>query len=231
MQLENLHQLYINEQSLHERYNFIAGIDEAGRGPIAGPVVIAAVILDFKHPISGINDSKKLSSRKREELFPQITQQAIDFAVVEISSAQIDKVNILQAVLEGMREAINALSVKPELCLIDGNILPSGLSFPAQACVKGDAIYASIAAASILAKVTRDKIMLEQDAVFPQYGFARHKGYPTSQHLQALKIYGPCPLHRFSYQPVKDSIRLFSGKKDTDKKKSNISGILSPETN
>ncbi|MFO7660571.1 MAG: ribonuclease HII [Candidatus Cloacimonadaceae bacterium] len=195
--------LYQNEAALHKRCKLVAGVDEAGRGPIAGPVVVAAVILNSQDQIDGINDSKQLSAKKREQLFDIITEKAMAYSIIEISHQRIDEINILQAVLEGMRQAVESLSERPGLCLIDGNKLPCGLKVKARACIKGDATYASIAAASILAKVHRDRIMRAHDISYPVYGFSRHKGYPTVQHLQALREYGPCPIHRLSYAPLK----------------------------
>jgi len=195
--------LYERELALSDQYQLIAGVDEAGRGPIAGPVVIAAVILNLSSPIEGINDSKQLSHKQREVLFPLIVETALAFSIIEISHLRIDEINILQAVLEGMKQAIETLSVTPQLCLIDGNKLPTGLKIEARPIIKGDSTYASIAAASILAKVTRDRIMTEHDATFPMYGFAQHKGYPTEQHLSALHEYGACPIHRLTYAPVR----------------------------
>lgn len=198
--------LYQNEAALHKQFRQIAGVDEAGRGPIAGPVVVAAVILSPEVPIDGINDSKQLSAKKRELLFDIITSQALAYSIIEVSHRKIDEINILQAVLEGMRQAVESLQIKPGLCLVDGNKLPPGLKTKARACVKGDATYASISAASILAKVYRDRIMTEHDVTYPAYGFARHKGYPTSQHLQAVQEHGPCPIHRMSYAPLKQPV-------------------------
>lgn len=195
--------LYQNEKALMTHFKLIAGVDEAGRGPIAGPVVIAAAILNHKQPIAGINDSKQLSTTKREKLYSEIINKALAYAIIEVSHQRIDEINILQAVLEGMRQAINALKIRPDLCLIDGNKIPVSLDVIARACIKGDGTYASIAAASILAKVHRDKLMSELDATYPAYGFAKHKGYPTAQHLKALQDNGPCPIHRFTYAPVR----------------------------
>jgi ribonuclease HII len=195
--------LYKNEQAFQKQYKLVAGIDEAGRGPIAGPVVVAAVILDKKHPVIGINDSKQLSATKREKLFHEILEKAIAYSIIQVSHQRIDEINILQAVLEGMKQALESLSIKPGICLIDGNKIPSGLIINTRACINGDATYASIAAASIMAKVCRDRFMIEQDALYPEYGFARHKGYPTGQHLKALQDNGPCPIHRLTYAPVK----------------------------
>jgi len=194
--------LYKNELKLAKIYPLIAGVDEAGRGPIAGPVVIAAVILNHDFQLDGINDSKKLSHKQREALFPLIIANAVAYSVIEVSHQRIDEINILQAVLEGMKLAIEALTVKPKICLIDGNKLPNGLKMDNRAVIKGDSLYASIAAASILAKVTRDSIMTGHDITYPAYGFAQHKGYPTQQHLKALQINGPCPIHRMTYAPV-----------------------------
>jgi ribonuclease HII len=195
--------LYNNEKNLIRHYKIIAGVDEAGRGPIAGPVVVAAVILDHRHPIPGINDSKQLSAFKREKLYAEIIKYALAFNIVEVSHQRIDDINILQAVLEGMKQSVSSLAIKPHLCLIDGNKVPVGIRTKTLACVKGDTIYASIAAASILAKVHRDRIMADHDALYPEYGFKQHKGYPTAKHLKALQEFGPCPIHRLTYAPVR----------------------------
>lgn len=186
----------------------IAGVDEAGRGPLAGPVVVAAVVLDPNRPIAGLDDSKKLSERRREQLFPLIIEQALDYAVIHVEPARIDSLNILQATLTGMREAVRALRCNPTLALIDGNRTPQGMSIECKTLVGGDAIEPAIMAASILAKVTRDRFMVELAAQFPQYGFDKHKGYPTQDHMQALREYGPCPQHRRSFAPVKASLAL-----------------------
>ena len=177
------------------------GVDEAGRGPLAGPVVAAAVILDPDQPIDGLNDSKKLSARRRETLAVQIRTRALAWAVAEASVEEIDGINILQASLLAMRRAVESLAIKPELALIDGNRCPR-LDCPAQAVVGGDGKIASIAAASILAKTVRDAGMLALHEVYPMYGFDRHMGYPTAFHLQALRTHGPSPVHRRSYAPV-----------------------------
>lgn len=195
--------LYENEFSLSGQYSLIAGVDEAGRGPIAGPVVIAAVILNHNYVIDGINDSKQLSLKQRNMLYPQIIENAIAYSIIEVSHQTIDEINILQAVLEGMKQAVESLSVTPQLCLIDGNKLPKGVNIESRAVIKGDSLFASIAAASILAKVTRDRIMTEHDVDYPQYGFAKHKGYPTALHLKALQEHGICPIHRLTYAPVR----------------------------
>ncbi|OQA94023.1 MAG: Ribonuclease HII [Spirochaetes bacterium ADurb.Bin218] len=182
----------------------IIGVDEAGRGSLAGPVVIAAVILDFKNPIEGINDSKKLTPIKREKLFEQIIQSAIAYKIVEVDVNYIDKYNILQATLKGMFESASAISQPFDLCLIDGNKVPDGLFCPGKSIIHGDTLSASIAAASILAKVYRDRLMRTLDKFYPLYGFAKHKGYGTAQHLTALKLYGPCSIHRKTFSPVSE---------------------------
>lgn len=180
----------------------IAGVDEAGRGPLAGPVVVAAVILDPARPIKGLNDSKKLSARQRGALFETIRSHALAFSIVEISHQQIDELNILQATLLGMSQAVSALKLTPQRVMIDGNQVPKPLEGIATALIGGDASEPSISAASILAKVHRDRLMNQMDARFPGYGFAKHKGYPTPEHLNALALLGPCEIHRRSYAPV-----------------------------
>ncbi|HXD83404.1 MAG TPA: ribonuclease HII [Rudaea sp.] len=183
-----------------------AGVDEAGRGPLAGPVVVAAVILDPARPIAGLADSKTLSAARREKLDAQIRERALAFSVIEIGVADIDSLNILQATLLGMSRALAALAPAPRLALIDGNRLPKDLCCTARAIVDGDATEPAIGAASILAKVARDRILCELDAVHPGYGFARHKGYPTPEHFAALERLGPCPEHRRSFAPVKQML-------------------------
>lgn len=183
--------------------SLIAGVDEAGRGPLAGPVVVAAVILDPTQPITGLADSKILNAARREALDAQIRQRALAFSVIEIGVADIDRLNILQATLLGMSRALAALSPAPELALIDGNRLPKDLCCAAHAIVDGDATEPAIGAASILAKVARDRILCGLDSIHPGYGFAQHKGYPTPEHLAALRQLGPCPEHRRSFAPVK----------------------------
>jgi ribonuclease HII len=177
------------------------GVDEAGRGPLAGPVVAAAVILDPDKPIVGLNDSKKLSAKRRASLAIEIRVKALAWAVAEASVEEIDRINILQASLLAMCRAVDGLALRPERALIDGNKCPP-LDCPAEAIVGGDGKVASIAAASILAKTVRDAGMLALHAVYPVYGFDRHKGYPTAFHLQALRAHGPSPVHRRSYAPV-----------------------------
>lgn len=180
----------------------LAGVDEAGRGPLAGDVVAAAVILDPDKPIEGLNDSKKLTEKRREILFEEITLRARSWCIARASVAEIDQLNILQASLLAMKRAVDGLSVVPEHVLVDGNKLPRW-SYPAEAVVKGDSRVAAISAASILAKVTRDREMCQLDKQYPGYGFAGHKGYPTRTHLAALEQLGITPVHRTSYGPVK----------------------------
>lgn len=181
--------------------HLLAGTDEAGRGPLAGSVVAAAVILNPENPIQGLTDSKKLSEKKRDELFGQIQEKALCFAIAESTVAEIDQLNILQASLLAMHRAVQALTIQPEFVAVDGNKLPRW-DYASQAVVKGDARVAAIAAASILAKVTRDRQLIELDKQYPGYGFAAHKAYPTKQHLQALQTLGVTPAHRRSYKPV-----------------------------
>lgn len=180
----------------------IAGVDEAGRGPLCGPVVAAAVILDPERPIAGLADSKKLSAAKREKLALEIKSHALAWSIAEASVLEIDQLNILHATMLAMRRAVDALSMRPTEVLIDGNRLPSGLTMAARAIVKGDALEPAISAASILAKTYRDALLDEMDMRYPQYGFAGHKGYPTATHLKALKEFGASPEHRKSFAPV-----------------------------
>ncbi|PRD70525.1 ribonuclease HII [Malikia spinosa] len=184
----------------------VAGVDEAGRGPLAGPVVAAAVILDERQPIAGLADSKKLSAARREALYDEIRAKALCCCVAQASVEEIDRLNILQATLLAMQRAVAGLRLKPGLVLVDGNRLPL-LEMRAEAIVKGDAKVAAISAASILAKVTRDRGLELLDQHYPQYGFARHKGYGTAEHLQALRLHGPCPEHRRSFAPVAQAER------------------------
>jgi ribonuclease HII len=179
----------------------IAGVDEAGRGPLAGPVVAAAVILDDLNPIKGLNDSKKLSPKRREKLYDEIRAKALCCSVAQASVEEIDRLNILQATLLAMRRAVEGLRLKPHKVLVDGNRLPV-LDVLAEAIVGGDAIVPAISAASILAKVTRDRCCQELDLQYPQYGFAGHKGYGTAVHLAALNAHGACPEHRKTFAPV-----------------------------
>jgi ribonuclease HII len=181
----------------------IAGVDEAGRGPLAGPVSVAAVILDPERRIAGLNDSKKLTEAKREALYPQIIECALAWRIEFVECDEIDRLNILQATLTGMRRALEGLMPSADAARIDGNQVPLGLPCPAEALVGGDAIEPAIMAASILAKVARDRRMIELHARYPHYGFDRHKGYPSPAHLAALAAHGPCPEHRQSYAPVR----------------------------
>lgn len=180
----------------------IAGVDEVGRGPLAGDVVAAAVILDISRPIEGLADSKALSEKKRERLFEEIQINALSFCIARANVQEIDSLNILQASLLAMRRAVEGLHVQPDHVLVDGNRLPQW-RYTAEAVVQGDSKIEAIGAASILAKVTRDREMVELDATYPGYGFAAHKGYPTKQHMAALKALGICPIHRCSFAPVK----------------------------
>ncbi|TAM95192.1 MAG: ribonuclease HII [Rhodanobacteraceae bacterium] len=180
----------------------VAGVDEAGRGPLAGPVVVAAVILDPARPVDGLADSKQLSARRREELYALIVERAVAHAIVRVEAAEIDRVNILQATLLGMTRALRALPIVPALALIDGNRLPNALPCAARAIIGGDASEPAISAASILAKVVRDRILCGYESRWPGYGFVQHKGYPTPRHLDALARLGPCPEHRRSFAPV-----------------------------
>ncbi|MGM0536674.1 MAG: ribonuclease HII [Pseudomonadota bacterium] len=186
----------------------LAGVDEVGRGPLVGSVVAAAVILDVARPIAGLTDSKQLSAQRRESLDTDIRARALAFAVAEASAAEVDALNVHHATHLAMRRAIDALVPSAEYLLVDGNRLP-GHHVPGQAVVKGDARHPAIAAASILAKVARDAQMLALDARHPDYGFARHKGYPTREHLAALARLGPLPEHRRSFAPVKRQLALF----------------------
>ncbi len=188
---------------LRPAIGLIAGVDEAGRGPIAGPVVVAAVILDPARPIDGLADSKRLTAKRRAMLDVEIRRLAIAHAVVVVPAITIDRSNILAATLAGMREALAALTPSPVHALIDGNQLPMDLPCSAEAIVGGDALEPPISAASILAKVHRDRLLEDLDARFPSYGFARHRGYPTPEHLDALARLGPCPEHRRSFVPVR----------------------------
>lgn len=182
----------------------IAGVDEAGCGPLAGPVVVAAVTLDPARRINGLDDSKLLPEATREKLYARIVERAAAWSVVAIEVDEIDRINIYQARMAGMLRAISALSITPAFALIDGNRLPRHLPCRARAIVDGDAMVPSISAASIVAKITRDRIMRELDALWPGYGFARHKGYSVPEHLDALRRLGPCPQHRRSFAPVRE---------------------------
>ncbi|MCM5681038.1 ribonuclease HII [Schlegelella sp. S2-27] len=185
----------------------LAGVDEAGRGPLAGPVVAAAVILDDENRIEGLADSKQLSERTRERLFDEIRARALCCAIAEASVEEIDRLNILQATMLAMRRAVESLRLKPAKVLVDGNRLPV-LKVAAEAIVQGDAKVQAISAASILAKVHRDRLCLQLHELHPQYGFAEHKGYPTPEHLAALQAHGACAVHRRSFAPVRAVLRV-----------------------
>lgn len=179
----------------------VAGVDEAGRGPLMGPVVAAAVILDDLHPIKGLADSKKLTALRRDKLYDEIRAKALCFSIAQASAAEIDEINILQATMLAMRRAVEGLRLKPAKVLVDGNRIPT-LVIVAEAIVGGDALVPAISAASILAKVWRDRWCQEMDLAYPQYGFASHKGYGTAEHLVALQQHGACPEHRRTFAPV-----------------------------
>jgi ribonuclease HII len=182
----------------NEGFTAVCGCDEAGRGPLCGPVVAAAVILPRDVEIEGLNDSKKLTEKKREALFEIIKERAVAYAIAEASPAEIDEINILNASMLAMRRAVDALQIKADFALIDGNC-SRGFEIPTETVVKGDAKSASIAAASILAKVTRDRQCAELDRLYPEYGIAKHKGYPTKEHMDAVREHGPSPIHRRSF--------------------------------
>ena len=189
----------------------LAGVDEAGRGPLAGPVACAAVILDPRQPIEGLGDSKALSEAARERLFPIILQRCLAWQVVLVGREEIDELNILWATMAGMQRAVSALLPAATRALVDGNRVPPDMPCPTRALIGGDAIEPAIMAASILAKVSRDRHMLELHAQFPHYGFDRHKGYPTADHLAALTKFGPCPAHRRSFAPVREQQLILFG--------------------
>ena len=186
------------KELMSEGFNVVCGIDEAGRGPLAGPVCAAAVVLPTDLEIEGLNDSKKLTEKKREALFDVVKEKALAYSIVMVDEKTIDEINILQATLLAMRRAVEALDVKPDAALIDGNQKP-GLSIEERTVVKGDAKSMSIAAASILAKVSRDRFMLELDEQYPQYQFAKHKGYGTKLHYECIEEYGISPVHRLTF--------------------------------
>ena len=192
--------MYTFENTLREKgFTAVCGIDEAGCGPLAGPVYAAAVILNPDDPIEGLNDSKKLTEKKREALYPQIKKRALAWAIASATAQEIDEINILQARLLAMRRAVEMLSIRPDQALVDGNRDPDIPDVPSLLIVGGDGKSASIAAASILAKVTRDHAMLELDKQYPQYLFAKHKGYPTKLHVEKLLEHGACPEHRQTF--------------------------------
>lgn len=183
----------------------LCGVDEAGRGPLCGPVTAAAVILDPARPIAGLNDSKKLSAAKRDKLAVEIREKALAWCVAEASVEEIDRLNILHATMLAMQRAVAGLAIQPDKVMVDGNRCPP-ISIPCEAVVKGDALVQEISAASILAKTARDALLLELDQRYPQYGLAGHKGYPTAAHLAALRTHGACEIYRKSFGPVRDII-------------------------
>lgn len=186
----------------HKGWSLVAGVDEAGRGPLAGPLVVGAVVLPPRCFIAGLNDSKQLTARVRENIYEEIQRRALAVSVSVVPVPVIERLNIYQATVYGMEQAVRALAVPPQALLLDAMRLPH-VTVPQQAIIKGDCLSASIAAASVVAKVTRDRLMCEYDRRFPQYGFARHKGYATAEHLAALARYGPCVLHRRTFAPVR----------------------------
>ncbi len=189
----------MENQYFEKGIQYLCGIDEAGRGPLAGPVVVAAVIMPKDSKIEGVNDSKKVSEKKREMLYEQIKEEAISYSVAIVDEKEIDQVNILNATKEGLTTAIRGLKVKPERIIVDALTGIDTCGIPYDSVIKGDAKCYSIAAASILAKVTRDRIMRKMDEVYPEYGFEKHKGYGTAAHIAAIKEYGLCPIHRKSF--------------------------------
>ena len=197
---ERLRNLKEIEKEFYDKgVEYIAGIDEAGRGPLAGPVVVASVIMPKDSMIEGVNDSKKVSEKKREKLYDIILDEAISYGIGIIYQDEIDKINILQATKKGLTEAVEQMKIKPNLIMVDALTGIDTLGIPYKSIIKGDAKCYSISAASIIAKVTRDRIMREWDKIYPQYGFAQHKGYGTSAHINAIKEYGPCILHRKTF--------------------------------
>lgn len=199
-ELQRLTELKQIEENLHSQgIEYICGIDEAGRGPLAGPVVVAAAIMPKDSMIEGVNDSKKVSEKKRELLYEKITEEAIAWGVGIIDQKEIDRINILNATKEGLTEAVKSLNVRPDRIIVDALNGIDTLGIPYTSIIKGDAKCYSIAAASIIAKVTRDRIMRQWDEIYPEYGFEKHKGYGTKAHIEAIKQYGLCPLHRLSF--------------------------------
>ena len=191
--------LHFEEKARAEGFSAVCGVDEAGRGPLCGPVCCAAVILNPDDPIEGVNDSKKLTEKKREALFDEIVEKALAYKIVFVGPDIIDRDNILNATMGGMKQAVEELDIAPNLVLVDGNRTPAGLQIPAQPVVKGDATSASIGAASVLAKVSRDRYMMELDRQYPQYQLAKHKGYPTKLHYELIAQYGIQPFYRRSF--------------------------------
>ena len=199
-EIDRLKNLKKDEENLYSnKVKYICGIDEAGRGPLAGPVVVGAVILPADSLIEGVNDSKKISEKKRERVFEEIVNTSISYSTGIVDQKTIDEINILNATKLAVKKAIESLEIKPDLILVDALTNIETFGIPYKSIIKGDAKEYSIAAASIIAKVTRDRMMLEWDKVFPEYGFAKHKGYGTAAHIQALKENGPCMLHRKTF--------------------------------
>ena len=199
-ELERLTKIKEIEKDLYSKgFKNICGIDEAGRGPLAGPVVVAGVIMPQDSMIEGINDSKKVTEKRREKLYDVIREEAISYSIAVIDHHVIDDINILNATKQGVTEVVDGLDVKPDLIIVDALTHINTRGIPYEPIIKGDAKCYNIAAASILAKVTRDRIMRQWDEIYPQYGFSSHKGYGTAKHIAALKEYGPCPLHRKSF--------------------------------
>ena len=207
-------ELHNRDLALLTDHPLLMGVDEAGRGALAGPVVCAAVILNYGEQIEGLNDSKLISAKRRDQLYDKILANALAFRIINISPAYIDAHNILQATMEGMRQAIDGIACGQCLCLIDGNQLPfkhcqsRHPQLVQQTVVDGDALHACIAAASILSKVTRDRLMIELHQQYPIYGFDRHKGYGTAAHLKALRQHGPCEAHRMSFGPIREVLQI-----------------------
>lgn len=204
--MENITLLEYENKLWEKGYQYVAGVDEAGRGPLAGPVYAAAVVFKKGTVIEGINDSKKLSEKKREQLYDVIIEKALSYAIVSVNEKEIDKINILNASLKAFSLAVGGLSQKPDYVLFDGNRAPE-MSVPFEAVVKGDAKVQAIAAASVLAKVSRDRYITEMDKLYPEYGFAKHKGYPTKDHKEAVAEFGPSPIHRLTFRGVLEHVK------------------------
>ena len=199
LRLVKLKQIEEDIYKKHPELQYICGIDEAGRGPLAGPVVVAAVVMPRDSMIEGVNDSKKVSEKKREALYDKIIEEAVSYGIGVIDQKEIDERNILEATKTGLTTSLKELSVKPDVILVDALKGIDTLGIPYQSIIKGDALCYSISAASILAKVTRDRMMRQWDEIYPQYGFEKHKGYGTKAHIEAIKEYGLCPIHRKSF--------------------------------
>lgn len=200
--MENVDLLAYEKELYQKGYTLICGVDEAGRGPLAGPVVAGAVILPKNYQLDGLNDSKQISEKKREKFFPIIKKDAIAYGIGIVDAKTIDEINIYEASRLAMKKAIANMKIKPDFVLTDAMPIPN-YEFPVQSIIHGDALSINIAAASVLAKVTRDHIMQEYDKEYPEYEFAHHKGYPTKRHLELLSIYGPTDIYRFTYRPVR----------------------------